>query len=222
MKRGDSILSNWHLLIDDASFSGLEFFKRIEAAVKERQVPQVTFSRKDFRETGILSDKRTYLRLRKGNLIFDIGAAPYGTGFYFSWWLLRKRTRFAWLYLLGFVVIELFAVYATLFLGIGMMLGAYTWPAIGAVVIITFIILGLLARAGAFGPEENILALPILGWLFEKIFSPVTYHSMDRAIMYRESIRRAVNEALNATLADQGMQALSEEQMQLEDRMSAS
>ena len=87
MKRDDAILSNWHVLIDNYSTSGLEFFERVEAAVKERQVPQVSFSRKDFRESGILSDKRTYLRLRRSNLAFDIGAAPYGTGYFFSWWL---------------------------------------------------------------------------------------------------------------------------------------
>lgn len=217
MKRGDSILSSWHVLIDDYTTSGLEFFERVEAAVKERQVPQVTFQRKDFRESGILSDKRTYLRLRRGNLIFDIGAAPYGTGYFFSWWLVREGPRRAWAYLLGFALIMFFVpAVGSLFFGI---LAPIVYP---FAFICTLFVLGHLARSGTFGPEENIIALPIIGWFYETFFSPVTYYALDTAIMFRESVSRAVNEALDATLTEQGLQALSEEQKKPVNQMFAS
>ena len=217
MKRGDAILSNWHVLIDNASFSGLEFFGRVEAAVKEREVPEATSSHKDFRDSGIMSDKRTYLRLRRSNLVFDIGAAPYGTGFYFSWWLVREGPRRAWLYLLGFVLIMLFvpSMVSSAFGDFRLLI--YPFAIVG-----TFFALGLLARQGTFGPDDNIIALPFLGWLYEHFFSPATYYALDSVIMFRESVSRAVNEALDAMLTDQGLQALSAEQKKVEDRMLVS
>ena len=207
MKRGDAVLSNWHVLIDNYSASGQAFFELVERAVREREVPQVTFSRNDFRESGILSDKRTYLRLRRGNLIFDIGAAPYGIGYFFSWWLVREGPRRAWVYLLGFALIMFFvpSIFSAAFLVLAPVV--YPFALIG-----TFVLLGLMARAGTFGPDENIIALPVLGWLYETLFSPVTYYALDTANMFRESVSWAVNEAIDAVLADQGLQALSEEQ----------
>lgn len=207
MKRGDSVLSHWYVLLDDFSTSGLAFFDAVEANVRERAVPDVTFARKDFRESGVLSAKRIYLRIRRSNLIFDIGAAPYGTGFFFSWWLVREGPRRAWAYLLGFFLIMLFvpAIISSFFLFFGPIV--YPFAILG-----TLFVLGHLARSGTFGPEENVLALPFIGWLYETLFSPVTYYRMDTALMFQESIRRAVNDALDGLLTDQGLQALSEEQ----------
>lgn len=217
MKRGDSILSNWHVLIDNASFSGMEFFERVEAAVKEREVPEAAYTQKDFRDSGILSDKRTYLRLRRSNLVFDIGAAPYGTGFYFSWWLVREGPRRAWLYLLGFVFLMLFLPWL-----FAMFFGDYAVIAYPVLFVGTFIYLGLAARSGQFGPDDNIRALPFLGWIYERLFSPMTYYALDSVIMFRESVSRAVSEALDGMLMEQGLQALSEEQKKIEDRILAS
>jgi hypothetical protein len=214
MKRGDSILSSWHVLFDDASFSGLEFFERVEAAVKAREVPEASYSHKDFRDAGLLSDKRTYLRLRRNNLVFDIGAAPYGTGFYFSWWLVREGPRRAWAYLLGFVLVMLFVP-----LLVSRLFGDYGAVFYPILFVGTFVGLGLLVRSGTLGPDDNVRALPVLGAIYERLFSPATYYALDSVMMFRESVSRAVNEALDGMLMEQGLQALSEEQRKIEDRM---
>lgn len=52
MKRGDSVLSHWYVLFDDFAASGFAFFDTVEANVREREVPGVTFARKDFRESA--------------------------------------------------------------------------------------------------------------------------------------------------------------------------
>jgi len=41
----------------------------------------------EFHEGGALSAKREYLRVLRREHIFDICAAPYGNGFFISWWL---------------------------------------------------------------------------------------------------------------------------------------
>jgi hypothetical protein len=67
-----------------------EFYSNVEAAVKECVVPGLEVSRVDWKEGGILTADREYLRVSRGRLIFDICAAPFGNGFFFSWWLTKS------------------------------------------------------------------------------------------------------------------------------------
>lgn len=52
----------------------------------ERQVPDVYFDQVYFRERLFLSDFREYERISYGTYTFDICAAPFGTGYFVSWW----------------------------------------------------------------------------------------------------------------------------------------
>ena len=54
--------------------------------------------------------------------------------------------------------------------------------------------------------------LPIVGWLYAIIFNPVTYYRLDTAMMFRDSIRNAVNEVIDGLLTGQGLRALTEDQ----------
>lgn len=210
MKRGDTIISHWSVLLDGFNTSGLDFFERVKERIEVRATPDVSYAHKDFKESGVMSAKRTYFRVRRSNLVFDISAAPYGNGFFFSWWLVREGPRRAWAYLLGFFLIVFFV---PLIISVPFFFfGPLVYP---LALVSTLFVLGRLARTGAFGPEENILALPVIGWLYELLFSPPTYYALDTAAMFQESIRRSVNEALDATLSDQGKKALSSEQKQL-------
>ncbi len=42
-----------------------------------------------WKEGGVLSAKREYLRIQRGNLAFDVCTAPHGSGYFFSWWMAR-------------------------------------------------------------------------------------------------------------------------------------
>ena len=209
MPRSGKVLSHWHALINDFSTSGLDFYEAVEVAVKAREVPDATFSRLDFKEGGFASAKREYLRIERGNTAFDICAAPYGNGFFFSWWLSRLGPAHPFLYLVGFILAVLF----------GPPILAYPFRSscgyffiLPVMLIATVVGLALLARKEVFGPEEQILQIPVIGWLYDKIFSPITYYSLDTALMFQESVRRAVNDVIDETLTDQGLRALTEEQ----------
>lgn len=65
----------------------MEFYSSVESAVERRQIPDGGRSRVDWREGGLLSAKREYLRVRRNEYTFDICGAPFGTGFFVSWWL---------------------------------------------------------------------------------------------------------------------------------------
>lgn len=232
MAQPTNVLSNWHTLVDDFSTSGQDFYTAVEERVKARDVPGVTFKRIISPERGIGSARREYLRIRRKRVAFDLGAAPFGTGYFFSWWLVQLGPRFPMLWLLGFLLVVVF-----LPLGFaGVLLEILQDPSMrridfsstvpygiaAAVVILSIPVFGLLvgllfgwlADEGLFGPPEKVLQIPVAGWLYRVFFNPNTYHALDTAMMFQESIRRSVNEALDETLTGQGLRALSEEALQ--------
>ena len=82
-----NIISNWHQTVEGLQTSPKEFYSAVEQAIQRRQIPNLTLSRVDWKEGGIFSAKREYLRVGWEDYMFDICGAPFGTGFFFSWWL---------------------------------------------------------------------------------------------------------------------------------------
>ena len=81
------IFSHWNTMIEGLQASPKEFFTMVEKAIKAKKVPNAKYSRIDWKEGGILSAKREYLRIRRKEHAFDICGAPFGSGFFISWWL---------------------------------------------------------------------------------------------------------------------------------------
>lgn len=81
-------LSHWYRLFDGMKHSPQAFYDVIEARIKEQQLPDTNFGRVTFRERGLLSSRREYLRVMRGEMVFDICAAPFGKdAFFVSYWL---------------------------------------------------------------------------------------------------------------------------------------
>jgi len=81
------IFSHWNTLIEGLAVSPKEFFTSVEQAIETRLVPDTKRSRVDWKEGGIFSSKREYLRVLRKKHAFDICGAPFGNGFFISWWL---------------------------------------------------------------------------------------------------------------------------------------
>lgn len=86
-KPPSSIVSHWYHLIDGLQTSPLKFYEAVETAITKRQAPDAKASRVQWREGGMFSAKREYLRIQRQKLVFDICGAPFGRGFFISWWL---------------------------------------------------------------------------------------------------------------------------------------
>src|SRR5689334_15349266 len=104
MAKQPNVISHWCQLIEAFQASPLTFYQAIETAIEVRKVPELQQSRTEFKEGGSLSAHREYLRIVRGRYVFDICAAPFGTGFFFSWWLTELKSQLGWLYLLGFII----------------------------------------------------------------------------------------------------------------------
>ena len=198
-----AILAHWYKLIDGLATSSLDFYTSIERVLERRALPEAKPSRIDWKESGALSAKREYLRVSRGKYSFDVCAAPFGSGFFVSWWLGEPRPSPV------LSTILFLAVIAALFAGL--------MPRIGpapALVSSFVIVAAALVFVGLFLPEMRweafIVAIPVVGWLFEKFFRPLTYFKVDTALMFQASVHAAVLEVIDQLTEAHGLKPLSE------------
>src|SRR5580698_9892264 len=202
MARQANFISHWHQLIGGFQASSLAFYDSVEAAIQARAIPETQRVRVEHKEAGVASAKREYLRLHRGKHAFDICAAPFGNGFFISWWLTEPPLKYGFLYTLAFIFAVCFAMNIAMFVGaaIGAAISGY---AFGVFLGGSFALLGVPAvlwllgsamRQGTLGGESTILAMPLVGWLYEHIFAPDTFYAMDTALMFRDAVHDAVLE----------------------------
>jgi hypothetical protein len=218
MAKQDNVISQWCQLIENFQASSLEFYASFEKAVATRAVPEIHLARVEHKEGGLASAKREYVRMHRGKHAFDICAAPFGTGFFVSWWFTEPPLPYGFLYTLGFFfgLMICFAVAYSIgfavgaaFLGLtfGMFLAACF--SFFGVPLLTWL-LGNGLRSGVIDGERTVLAIPLVGWLYERIFAPETFYSMDTALMFQKAVHNAVLEVVDCMTANKGIRALSE------------
>ncbi len=218
MVKEADFISRWGHLIENFQASSLEFYDSVEKGVECRGVPETHWTRVEHKEAGVASAKRVYLRMHRGKFAFDICAAPFGTGFFVSWWLTTPPLKFGFLYTLLFLGAVGFAmnIAGGIGLGIGVALSGMTLGAFLAVgcaglgVPAILWILGNALRQGAIPGESTVLAMPLIGWIYAKVFAPPTYYAIDTALMFQQAVHNAVLEVMDSMTANKGIRALSE------------
>jgi hypothetical protein len=89
MSSTTEVISRWSTLIEDFNMSPQDFYAQVTKAVEKRQIPNAKIERIQMKEGGVFSAKREYLSIScKKDFYFAICGAPFGTGFFVSWWLL--------------------------------------------------------------------------------------------------------------------------------------
>jgi hypothetical protein len=86
-KKMGELGDHWNHYFSHLQFSTEEFYALVEEKIKAQAMPGVKISRVNFAETHILSNRREYLHVERKDDLFDICAAPFGTGFFVSYWL---------------------------------------------------------------------------------------------------------------------------------------
>lgn len=93
-----TILSHWNQMIPGLNQSSQEFYASVESHLTPHDLKNVKLERVNLSEGGLLSAKREYLQIRRGEHVFHVCAAPFGTGFFISSWLGQIESGlFAWL-----------------------------------------------------------------------------------------------------------------------------
>ncbi len=200
------VISHWHQFFDGLQHSPQAFFSSLDAALAKRNIPDAKSSRIEFSEGPALSGKREYLRIVRQGYIFDVCAAPFGSGFFVSWWF-SKISRHGLLFYLAFasfvVLVTLWLLITVFGLLLGTFLAMFLVPAL-------FLGLGYAVRQGMIGIEEEVLSVPIVGSLYNLIFRPFTYYRIDTERTFESAVHVAVMEAIDELTNTKGIRTLSE------------
>lgn len=224
----DNVVAHWHKLLENFQTSSKDFYASVELALDHRHVPGLKVSRVHWSEGGVLSPDREYLRVEGDRHSFDMCAAPFGTGYFFSSWTTKKKARFVVLYLISFALLTLFIGWllqqATNFvwrgsygLGLSMVFGLLRLVVNPFVLVpLSFLVvlwlIALAARAGNNGPEAAILTVPLVGWFYEKVFAPETYYRIDTMLMFQSAVHSAMMEAIDGQTTQKGVRGLTEDE----------
>jgi len=221
-----NVISHWHILFEDFSTYTQDFYYFLQEAIGRRDLPDIELSRVIIKEGGIGSAGREYLRVRHRRVAFDVCSAPYGTGYFFSWWLVKVPARYGLLSVVGLGMLA-FAICSLIQMVVLQLVGT---SCLGALFSLSpffvgmpafFLLLGLGVQLGLIGDEDWVLSLPILGFLYALFFNPTTYYRLDTAYMFRDAIREAVNEVIGNVRQQKGLRMLSEEELRPSDRLAA-
>ena len=209
-------ISHSPYLIEGLSFSSKEFYARVEKALADRKVPDLEMLRVDWKEGGPLSARREYLRLTRERLIFDICAAPFGTGFFVSIWHGEKPLRIgalAWCLLLvsifswlSFLARTPFGFYKFMRYDLGLTETKLLWIVVG---LMAGAIILTIARAGP-NLDNFLIRTPVVGFFYERFFRSITHWRVDRTCMYLAAVHAAVMQVIDEVSKAQGIAPLSE------------
>ena len=89
-----SLISHWDHMFPGMQQSSSEFYSAVDRLLGEHHLSDAKTERVNIHEGGLLSAKREYLQVRRKQHVFHICAAPFGNGFFVSWWLGEVRSGF--------------------------------------------------------------------------------------------------------------------------------
>jgi len=204
-KRGE-ILDSWILFADTFSFPPQDFYAAIEKEMADRKIPSMEISREDFSEGGLLSDKRIYLRLFRERLALYTCAAPFGTGYFFSFRAVYVPALVRLWHILAFLVF--FGVVGNLLLRL---LG---FPfAVAALVALLFALAAVFRNATAAGVgdlDTLLLKIPIVSTVYENWFRDDTYYRIDTRSLYLQQLPEIVRRLAEEITATKGVKLFGE------------
>lgn len=223
-------LSHWQKPIDEVQTSALEFYAAVENGLKERAIPGLRISRVKFKETGVVSAERVYLRVKRKGLFFDIGAAPFGTGYFFSWWMAQPRSHpLLGIVLLAVLVVGIPWLTLKLIVPVAYVLDfLHVWRPLRGILyagptIYRWELYQVLAMIGVFALLRKIAnrlvdfdsllsAVPIFGPVYKWAVARETYYSVDTMLMYQSLVAGVVNETIDKMTTAKGLRALTEDE----------
>lgn len=194
------VLQHWIAFVEGFQSAPSRFYDGVEEELKLRQVPGMEMARVEFAEGSLLSDKRLYLRMTRERLVFDVCAAPFGTGFFFSCRMaeIPAVVRLWQLALLFFAGVTFWFLFVRMF---GLVYGNALLLLLGLTGIY------VLRNAVAMGLRDldaTLIKSPALGPVYEAWFRKETYFRHDTRLMYLEIVSSLVKKLAEDAVAAKG------------------
>jgi len=197
----EEVYNHWYAPVDNFEFATVDFYQMIEKALTERKVPGLEISRVEFKEGGLLSSKREYLRLKRERLVFDICAAPFGTSYFFSFRFVELPLGIKPLQLLIFLCGLLFlgSLLTELFGAVGGVV------AFAAIVVAGIWFLRNTVRLGFKDLDATLLKTRIVGPVYELFLRKETYYRQDTRLMYLSTVDSITKALVDDVTAAKGI-----------------
>ena len=192
-KRRAFVQHQWMVPLENFQSDVGLFYAAIEETVRERQLPPMHLIRIPWREGGLLSSGREYLRIMRERLVFDVGCGPFGTYWFYSCRGAIIPRRLTWMdVLIALLTLgSFYAIYAMAFGGFGLYVFAATFGAIFAMMIV----------AGKWpGLDETLLHMPVIGVIYEALFRRETYFRQDTRLMWLRVMNSIVREKVRESV----------------------
>lgn len=199
-KQGDE-LNHWIASAENFNYSPKVFYEELEKMLAEKKIPDLTMERVEFGEGGLLSDQRTYLRMQRERLLFDVCAAPFGTGYFFSCRSVQLPivVKVWHLFVLLWLVSASWGGCLALF---GFFNGTSIWLAFLLALILT---LHNAATLNARSIDALLTRIPALGTIYEAWFKRDTYFRSDTRLIYLVLIRDLVQKLSETITSAKGV-----------------
>ena len=84
--RPNENFSNWNHRFPGMQQSSDEFYASVQKELERHNLDRMDIRRVNLFEGGVLSSKREYLEIYRSGYVFHLCAAPFGDGFFVSWW----------------------------------------------------------------------------------------------------------------------------------------
>jgi len=208
-----SIVSHWHLFLDDLEHSPQAFYSTLESAIERRRIPDAQTSRVTITEGGVVAGDpglpaidRIFVRVQREGFTLDVCAAPFGKGFFVSWWLTKPSRKGLFYALLAataiFAVPVVLAAFSFLTGAFGMLLGA-TWTMI--LVSAGVAIAGYQLRRGFLGLEAEVRTVPVVGSMYDYLVRPADHYRLDLAESFLSAVHLSVLEVIDGIANTKGV-----------------
>jgi hypothetical protein len=170
------VIDHWHDFAEDFHMDPLEFYELVHDELKRREVPGLHTFCVTHGEGGVGTAHRLYLRLDRNWGHFDICAAPFGTGFFFSYrYIVPTPLGFFAKVLLGTLTIAAVG-YGTMFLRVLPLMTIFVMTPIAMVVWV----------------------IGVLSW------SKDTYYRQDTSMMYLSTVPHVIKSLSETVMLRKG------------------
>jgi len=78
--------SRWHHTFEKMQLTPKEFYAAVAEEVQKKKVSGTVINTRIFSEEGLFSSDRLYLEIKRGDQLFLVCAARFGTEHFVSWW----------------------------------------------------------------------------------------------------------------------------------------
>ncbi len=198
--RGDE-LNHWIASAENFNYPPKVFYEELEKILTDRKIPDLTMDRIEFAEGGLLSDQRSYLRMQRERLVFDVCAAPFGTGYFFSCRTVQLSVTVK-LWQLLVILFGFNALWLGLINLVGFILGTEFWVALLVALILT---LHNAATFNSLSIDALLTRIPVIGTIYEACFKRDTYFRLDTRLMYRDLIPNLVQQLSETVTSAKGV-----------------